>query len=78
MDYLVPTAMEIPPIEIEHLHGEELHEVAYKGVGEGGTIAAPAAVANAVSDALGGAPVSTFPLTPERVLGLLDAMRGNS
>jgi carbon-monoxide dehydrogenase large subunit len=78
MDYLVPTAMEIPRIEIEHLHGEELHEVAYRGVGEGGTIAAPAAVVNAVADALGGAQVNELPLTPERVLGLVDAMRDGS
>jgi carbon-monoxide dehydrogenase large subunit len=70
--------MEIPRIEIEHLHGEELHEVAYRGVGEGGTIAAPAAVVNAVADALGGAQVNELPLTPERVLGLVDAMRDGS
>jgi carbon-monoxide dehydrogenase large subunit len=73
MDYLVPTAMEIPPIEIEHLHNEPLEEVAYKGVGEGGTIAAPPAVLNAVVDAVGGGKITRLPLTPERVLELLDA-----
>jgi carbon-monoxide dehydrogenase large subunit len=74
MDYLVPTAMEIPQIEIEHLHGEPLEEVDYRGVGEGGTVAAPAAVLNAVADAVGGATITRLPLTPERVLELLDSM----
>ena len=70
MDYLVPTAMEIPTIEIDHLENEPLHEVDYRGVGEGGTIAAVPAVMNAVADALGGIPISELPLTPERVLEL--------
>ena len=72
-DYLLPTAMEIPPIEIEHLHGRQVEEVPFKGVGEGGVIAAPAAVLNAVADALGGATITRLPLTPERVLDLIDA-----
>jgi carbon-monoxide dehydrogenase large subunit len=71
MDYLLPTAMEIPPIEIEHLHGEAHEEVPYRGVGEGGIIAAPPAVINAVADAIG-RPINRLPLTPERVLALLD------
>ena len=73
MDYLVPTATEIPAIEIEHLHNEPLEEVAYKGVGEGGAIGAPPAVLNAVVDAVGGGKITRLPLTPERVLELLDA-----
>jgi carbon-monoxide dehydrogenase large subunit len=76
MDYLVPSAMEIPPIEIEHLHGQHLEEVPYKGVGEGGAIAAPAAVLNAVADAVGGGTITRLPLTPERVLDLLDTTAG--
>lgn len=72
MDYLLPGAMEVPPIEITHLESD-LYEVDYRGVGEGGTIAAPAAVVNAVADALGGAAVTELPLTPSRVLDLLDA-----
>jgi len=75
MDYLVPSAMEIPPIEIEHLESAAFDEVAFRGVGEGGAIAAPPAVVNAVADALGGAAVTQLPLTPERVLELLDATR---
>ena len=66
-------SMEIPAIEIEHVHGQGLAEVNSRGVGEGGTIAAPPAIANAVADALGGVRVNTLPLTPERVLDLLDA-----
>lgn len=73
MDYVMPTAMEIPHIEIEHMEFEPLDEVNYRGVGEGGTIGAPAAVANAVADALApfGAVVDRLPLSPSRVLGLI-------
>jgi carbon-monoxide dehydrogenase large subunit len=73
LDYLVPTAMEIPSIGIEHFETPAMDEVNYRGVGEGGTIAAPAAVLNAVSDALGGARVEQLPLTPDRVMALIDA-----
>jgi len=72
MDYLVPTSMEIPTIEIEHLHSEPLAEVNYRGVGEGGTIAAPPVIVNAVADALGGASIGVVPMTPEYVLALVD------
>jgi carbon-monoxide dehydrogenase large subunit len=72
MDYLVPTSMEIPSIEIEHLQSEPLAEVSYRGVGEGGTIAAPPVIVNAVADALGGASIGVLPMTPELVLGLID------
>jgi len=76
MDYLVPTTMEIPPIEVEHMDGEQLDEIPYKGVGEGGLIASPAAVVNAVLDALGGLDGElVLPLSPERVLALVDRGR---
>jgi carbon-monoxide dehydrogenase large subunit len=75
MDYLLPTSMEIPPIEIEHMESVPLHSVDFRGVGEGGTVCAPPAVANAVADALGGAAITSLPLTPERVLELVRAMR---
>ena len=67
MDYLVPTAGEIPRIEIEHL--ESLSPTTpwgMKGVGEGGTVGAPGAVANAVCDALG-VELNDLPLTPEAI-----------
>jgi carbon-monoxide dehydrogenase large subunit len=74
MDYVMPTAMEIPHIEIDHLESEPLDEVNYRGVGEGGTIGAPAAVANAIADALApfGVSVNRLPATPARILELLD------
>ncbi len=53
MDYLIPTAMEIPKIEIEHMETLTKGENDARGVGEGGMIGAPAALTNAVSDALG-------------------------
>jgi len=74
MDYLLPGSMEVPRIEITHLESD-LYEVDYRGVGEGGTIAAPPAVVNAVADALGGVAVTQLPLTPARVLELLDSQR---
>jgi carbon-monoxide dehydrogenase large subunit len=73
-DYLVPTMAEIPGLEIHHL--ETLTEASVtgaKGVGEGGTIGAPAAVLNAVSDALApfGVGIFEMPITPQRILQLL-------
>jgi carbon-monoxide dehydrogenase large subunit len=77
-DYLVPTMAEIPEIEIHHL--ETLTEASVtgaKGVGEGGTIGAPAAVLNAVSDALKpfGVEIFEMPITPQRILQLLREAR---
>ena len=51
-DYLVPSAAEMPVIEVEHLEVEPLHDADWRGVGEGGLIGAPAAVTNAVADAV--------------------------
>ncbi len=68
MDYLIPTAMEMPPVAIVHLETASPNTVrGFKGVGESSTIGAPACVANAVSDALNRA-VDTLPITPQRVL----------
>jgi len=69
MDYLIPTAMEIPPIEIEHMETLTPGENDARGVGEGGMIGAPAALTNAVSDALG-VQVSKQYLPPHRLLEL--------
>lgn len=71
MDYLLPTAREVPPVEV--LITEDaptpLTPLGAKGAGEGGTAAAGAAIANAVSDALG-AEVTALPLSPARVMNL--------
>ncbi|HZQ63947.1 MAG TPA: xanthine dehydrogenase family protein molybdopterin-binding subunit [Gaiellaceae bacterium] len=67
MDYLVPTATEIPALRVAHLETPSPTNVwGFKGVGEGGTVGAPGAVANAVSDAVGGE-LNELPLTPELV-----------
>ncbi len=75
MDYLIPTAMEIPNIEIEHMETLTKGENDARGVGEGGMIGAPAALTNAVSDALG-VQVTEQYLPPFRILelaGVIDA-----
>ncbi len=68
MDYLIPTAGEVPTVEV--LVTEDaptpLNPLGAKGAGEGGTAAVGAALANAVSDALG-AEATRLPLTPEYV-----------
>ena len=69
MDYLVPTAMEIPNIEIEHLETLTDGENDARGTGEGGMIGAPAALTNAVSDALGVSVLEQY-LPPFRLLEL--------
>jgi aerobic carbon-monoxide dehydrogenase large subunit len=78
MDYLPPTAADVPRIEIVHFETPSPHtEGGMKGVGEGGAIAPPAAIANAVADALGefSPRVNRIPLTPERVLALIEPRR---
>ncbi|WP_033294085.1 xanthine dehydrogenase family protein molybdopterin-binding subunit [Amycolatopsis jejuensis] len=71
MDYLVPTAMEIPDVTIIHQETPSpLNPLGVKGAGEAGTIAPPAALANAVSDALG-VQATSLPLSPSVVWGLI-------
>jgi aerobic carbon-monoxide dehydrogenase large subunit len=76
MDYLVPTAMELPPIETVHLEfPSPRNPLGVKGIGEGGAISPPAAIANAVEDALvpWGVRVTRVPLGPSTVLDLIAA-----
>jgi aerobic carbon-monoxide dehydrogenase large subunit len=78
-DYLLPGAAEMPAIKIGHLHTPTPHtEYGIKGMGEGGAVAPPAAIANAVRDALAaiGAEVDETPVTPRRVLAAIDKARG--
>jgi carbon-monoxide dehydrogenase large subunit len=72
MDYLVPTAVEIPAIEIDHVESDPTHEVNYRGVGEGGAIGAPAALSSAIEDALSplGVRITEQYLPPARILEL--------
>jgi aerobic carbon-monoxide dehydrogenase large subunit len=81
MDYLPPTAADVPRVAIAHIETPSPYTAGgMKGVGEGGAIAPPAAIANAVADALAEfAPrVSRVPLTPERVLAIIDGARSGS
>jgi carbon-monoxide dehydrogenase large subunit len=81
MDYLLPTVSEVPRPVIAHLppalgSGSEV----IKGVAEGGTIAAPAAVVNAIADALNqlspelGDAITGYPVTPARISGLIQSV----
>ena len=79
MDYLVPSAKEIPAMTVIHIDAASPTTLGgFRGMGEGGTIGAPAAIANAVADALAplGIPVSELPITPERIFRLLAAAKG--
>jgi carbon-monoxide dehydrogenase large subunit len=74
MDYLVPTSMELPRIDTVHLEfPSPRNPLGVKGLGEGGAISPPAAIANAVEDALApfGVRVTATPLGPSRVLELI-------
>ena len=72
MDYLIPTSMEIPEIEIHHVETPSTITANYRGVGEGGMIGAPPAITNAIEDALAhlGAEVTEQHLPPTRILEL--------
>ena len=74
LDYLLPSAPEIPDIEIGHIETLSHSLGGYKGMGEGGAIGAPPAVANAIHDALAhlGLHPTDFPLGPSQVLDLLN------
>jgi len=75
MDYALPFAADMPDIRIVHQHSPSpLNPLGVKGVGEGGAVAPPAAIANAVSDALAesGVEVNATPVRGEK---LVEAMR---
>ena len=70
VDYLVPSACEIPSIDVSHVGSSSPSTLGgFRGMGEGGTIGAPAAIANALSDALApfGVEINELPATPERL-----------
>jgi carbon-monoxide dehydrogenase large subunit len=78
-EYLLPTAMEAPKVEIHHIVPDG-DDVPSHGVGEGGNIGAPAAVTNAIEDALRplGVKVREQHLPPPRLLGLIGAARDSA
>jgi carbon-monoxide dehydrogenase large subunit len=78
LDYHLPAAFELPPIRIGHLHNPATAtEYGMKGMGEGGAVAPPAAIANAVRDALAaiGAEINETPIIAPRVLTAIKAAR---
>ncbi|MDB5797952.1 MAG: xanthine dehydrogenase family protein molybdopterin-binding subunit [Paucimonas sp.] len=81
VDYVVPSAPEAPDIRVSHVQcGAPATVGGFRGVGEGGTIGAPAAIANAVSDALLplGIEINELPVTPERLFRLLENHRASA
>jgi carbon-monoxide dehydrogenase large subunit len=76
MDYLVPSSTEVPHMDTVHLETEAPGTLGgFRGMGEGGTIGAPAAIANAVADALAplGIEIYDLPMTPERLFRAIRA-----
>jgi carbon-monoxide dehydrogenase large subunit len=77
VDYAIPVAPDVPAIDVRHIETESAVAGGFRGMGEGGTIGAPAAIANAIADALSplGADVSILPMTPERIFKRLERAR---
>ncbi len=75
LDYLVPSAAEVPMLEFGHIETPSPGPGGYKGVGEGGAIGAPPAVVNSVADALSpfGVKITRLPASPARIAALLQA-----
>ncbi len=79
MDYLLPTAGEVPRIALVHQHSPSpLNPFGVKGVGEGGPIAPPAAIANAIADALRpyGVGLDHTPIAPHHIVTAVGRGRG--
>ncbi len=74
MDYLIPTAADVPPLEFGHIETPcPISVGGIKGMGEGGAVAPPPAIANAICDALssfGWKTIDTLPMSPEVVHAL--------
>lgn len=81
VDYVVPSASEVPSIDVVHIETASKTTLGgFRGMGEGGTIGAPAAVANAISDALASLNIDVFelPVTPERLFRLIENAKAHS
>jgi carbon-monoxide dehydrogenase large subunit len=77
MDYLLPTATDLPALEVGHVDSPADNATGARGVGEGSTLGVAAALANAVADALSpwGVETNELPLTPARIHAALAASR---
>src|SRR5207245_9121062 len=77
VDYRLPAAAEVPVIEYGHIETPApTNPGGHKGMGEGGAIASPAAVVNAVADALAplGVTIRHQPLSPSEIVSLIGAL----
>ncbi|MDB4894586.1 MAG: xanthine dehydrogenase, molybdenum binding subunit apoprotein [Firmicutes bacterium] len=75
MDYLLPTAAEMPDVELHHMESASPHTpLGVKGAGEGGSLPPYACIAAAIEDAIG-VPVRALPLSPSQITAL---MRGEA
>jgi len=77
-DYLLPTATDVPPIELVHLSSPTpLNPLGIKGVGESGVLPITAAVASAIEDALSpfGVEIAQAPISPSELLALIEQRR---
>lgn len=74
VDYLLPTATEVPPIEFGHVEIPGPGVGGYKGAGEGGAIGSTPAVINAINDALAplGVTLTQLPATPSAIVELIE------
>jgi carbon-monoxide dehydrogenase large subunit len=78
-EYLLPLATEMPPIHCEHMETPSpVNPLGVKGAGEGGTIPGISCIVSAVEDALKplGVKINEYPISPERLLELIDEKRG--
>jgi carbon-monoxide dehydrogenase large subunit len=78
VDYLMPTATDVPDIKVaSHGHNSALNPLGVKGVGEGGAVSPPAAIANAIVDAFRplNLRINRVPVSPEAVLTALEEAR---
>jgi carbon-monoxide dehydrogenase large subunit len=81
MDYLLPTASEAPRFKVIHQESPSpLNPLGVKGLGEGGAIAPPVTMANAVCDALAryGVEFNTTPISPEQIVQAVRAARARA
>jgi 2-furoyl-CoA dehydrogenase large subunit len=79
-DYLVPTAMEMPRIDIGHLETPSpFTALGSKGTGEACSMSVPPAIGNAVADALAplGVEINELPLSPNKIWGLIHKAKSN-
>jgi carbon-monoxide dehydrogenase large subunit len=78
-DYLVPMAAEMPDIDVAHIETPTAtSKLGAKGAGEAGSAGAPAAIMNAINDALTpfNARLTSHPITPEKILTALRIVGG--